>query len=189
MSIDSPSERLHQCLQFSYIRDYPDSEVKIPLLFCGDGTVEDIIKLHSLMDVNSINECVVTGSSPLFADLSPVFPKTSLGIWLDIYLKSSWRSRAADTTIQEMRGISDTTIQFERIVRALLDVRNIDVAPFFEPLEMNKIDLLISSFYPYQTFQSGMSIVDCMRGYSNGYFAHYPRNVDWVFEKLESVHR
>ena len=127
-----------QSLQFSYIRDYPDSEVKIPLLFCGTGTVEDVIKLHSLMDINSINGCVVADSSKsiLFNDLSPVFPKTSLGIWLDIYLKSAWQSQMADATIQAMRGISDTAIQFERVVRALLDAEEVDVAPFFEPLEM-----------------------------------------------------
>ena len=191
LTIDSPSERLHQCLQFSYIRDYPDSEIKMPLLFCGAGTVEDVIKLHSLMDINSINGCVDVDSSKsiLFNDLSPVFPKISLGIWLDIYLKSTWRSQMmAAATIQAIGGISDTTIQFERIVRALLDAEGVDVASFFEPLDRNKIDLLISSFYPYQTFQSGMSIVDCMRGYSDGYFAHHPRNVEWVFEKLEAVH-
>jgi len=178
LSIDSPSERLHQCLQISYISDYPVSEIKMPLLFCGAGTVEDVIKLHSLMDINSINGYVVADSSKskLFNDLSPVFPKTSLGIWLDIYLKSAWQSQ-----------IVGTTVQYERIVRALLEVEGVNVDSFFEPLDMNKIDSLISSFYLNQTFQPGMSIVDCMRGYSN-LFAHYARNVDWVFEKLEAVH-
>ena len=187
--IESPSERLHTCLHFIHYEfsvnpsDNTDCYVKeLPLLFCGQGIVDDVVKFHSLMDANSINGPIKNVDSSFIT----IFPKTLVGVWLDRYLRQAKFGMAGEYGSR----FSGTTLQLERIVRALLDAEEVDVVPFFEPLETNNLDESILSFYANSVFQPGISIVDCMRGYSNLFTEDmvWPRGLDWVFEKLEAVH-
>ena len=80
--------------------------------------------------------------------------------------------------------MSGTTNSFECIVRALFDhSEDVNVDPLFEPLDMNNLDESVSSFYAFSVFRPGISIVDCMKGYSKNW------RYNWVIERLEAVHK
>ena len=189
-TIESPSERLDACLRFIH-SDFATTSLEcnnrfveeLPLLFCGQGRVDDVVKFHSLMDTTSINGPVENLDNSFIT----LFPRTLVGVWLDLYL----RQAKSDMVGVYRSRFSGTTLQLECIVKALLDVQNIDVTPFFEPLDTNNFDDdSVLSFYAFSVFRLGMSIVDCMRGYSSLFTEDmiWPRGLDWVFEKLEAVY-
>jgi len=69
--LQSPSKRLCDCLALFLfqVNDYEYAK-EIPLLFCGAGTVQDVVKFYSLVDPNSINghvtiDQLTSNSTPL----------------------------------------------------------------------------------------------------------------------------
>ena len=160
----SPSIRFSKCLSLFCGPLFEELE-DIPLLFCGKGRVEDVIKFHTLMDKNSINGPLVT----VDGDFPSIFPKTIIGFWLDRYLKSAFNDMIeAGDPYSIGYGQPIYTAQLEHIVRALLEVKNIDISPFFESL-----DSCSETFYAYDVFKPGMSIVDCMKRYSKWWLNEY----------------
>lgn len=173
-TVSSPSHRLHACLQMFYGDDCPDI---CPLLFCGRGSMKDVIQFHAMMDLESINGHVDYGGPHVY---QPIVP-TTLGVWLDQYLSSAFDD-------MQYMIVSDTTYQLQCIARAMLDVDNVNVAPFFEPL-----DYCPDTFYAYDDFKPGMSVIDCMKRCAYKWFVEQYdsrgvgariRELNWVIDRM-----
>jgi len=173
-SVSSPSHRLHACLQMFYGDDCPDIW---PLLFCGEGRVDDVVQLHAMMDSESING-QIDYREPLV--YTPIVP-TTLGIWLDEYLSSAFHD-------MQCMIVSDTTYQLKCIARALLGADNVHVKPFFEPL-----DHCPDTFYAHADFKHGMSMVGCMKRCAYKWFVEQYdsrgvgariRELNWVIDRM-----
>jgi len=99
-------------------------------------------------------------------------------LWLNLYLRFGYQ-----------HGMRDISIHFERIARALLEVEGNGVDSFFEPLDIDtstpgSFYERTSHIYAFQIFRPGMSIVDCMKEYSNNISN---QDVDWVIEKYHDA--
>jgi len=173
-SVSSPSHRLHACLQMFYGDDCPDIW---PLLFCGEGRVDDVVQLHATMDSESINGHVDYRELHVY---QPIV-STTLGVWLDQYLSSAFND-------MQYMIVSDTTYQLQCIARALLHVDNVNVKPFFEPL-----DNCPHTFYAYDDFKPGMSVIDCMKRCAYKWFVEQYdsrgvgariRELNWVIDRM-----
>ena len=53
-TIACPISRLRMCLNLFVDDGHPDLPVKIPLLFPGSGTVEEVVELHNSMNPKSV---------------------------------------------------------------------------------------------------------------------------------------
>ena len=202
--IESPSERLQACLKLFRCND-PDKEDQvpegIPLLFPGGaGRVEDVVQHHMLMDSDSINGHVKVGSTILDIVFNPTFPQTPFGIWVEKYLRTAHSEMRVGRHYTFMGDICLS----KHIVEALFECGgdDINVDPFFKPLESCLPDAFGEDFYLFTYFEPGMSIVDCLRTYSE-VMAEIPNEVelpsdlatvkerihelDWVTAKLNEL--
>ena len=88
----------------------------------------------------------------------------------------------------QYKRVSDTTYQLESIARALLGADNVNVKPFFEPL-----DHCPDTFYAHADFKQGMSIIGCMKRcaykwsveqYDSRGVGARIRELNWVIDRM-----
>jgi len=201
--IESPSERLRECLKLFRCSD-PDEEDQvpegIPLLFPGGGRVEDVVQHHMLMDPDSINGLVKLDIAMLDSTFNRTFPQTPFGIWVERYMRTAHSEMRVGRYYTFMGDICLS----KHILEALFEFggEHINIDPFFEPLESCLPDAFGDKFYLFTYFEPGMSIVDCLKRYSE-VMAEIPNEVelprelatvkerlhelDWVTAKLDEL--
>ena len=202
--IEHPSERLLACLKLFYCTEEQEEPEGIPLLFPEGGRVEDVVRHHVSMNPNAINGHVKVSNFAREKGFNPhfnrTFPQTPFGIWLERYLRTAQREMSVG---REYTFMGDIYLS-KHIVEALFEVGGdyINVDPFFKPLDSCLPNECGEDFYFSYYFKPGMSIVDCLRRYSEAMKeipddVQLPRDMatikerihelDWVISKLEEL--
>ena len=202
--IESPSERLLACLKLFYCTEEQEEPEGIPLLFPEGGRVEDVVRHHVSMNPNAINGHVKVSNFAREKGFNPhfnrTFPQTPFGIWLERYLRTAQREMSVG---REYTYMGDIYLS-KHIVEALFEVGGdyINVDPFFKSLDSCLPNGCGEDFYFSYYFKPGMSIVDCLRRYSEAMKeipddVQLPRDMatikerihelDWVSSKLEEL--
>jgi len=152
--IPDPSKRLRACLDLFLNSRHPNFPVKLPLLFVGDGTIQDVLRFHMAMNARSIDGTITPHE--WYSDL----PVTLLRYWVEKFLIiATYRVTC-----------SSRTDQAQEIVRGLL-AAGADVAPCFKELDSDwfpRDSDWIPHITPYgepgmtRYGEPGMNLVECM---------------------------
>ena len=147
--ITSPSKRLNACLELFY---GDDRSHEYPLLFPGEGTVEDVVKFHVSMNQMSIN-------GPIERLVRAVeIPENLLTQYVELYL--GW---CHDDIMHDVSY--HVTGQLGHIVQRLFELGgDVDVTSYFEPMQNFYPQPFYCDAYTF-THVPGMTTIDCMKRY------------------------
>jgi len=129
----SPSARLHACLCMFQ----GDNDVELPLLFTGNGTLHEVVALHTSMNRMSLNQ-----------PIGPFGYGNVLRYWVDEYFDCEMENTQLMVTFSK-------TYQYKQIVVALVNA-GADTTQFTVPLD-NSL-----SRCSYRQPENGKSIIERM---------------------------